>query len=279
MVVKKAYEYGRTKLSEHGTETPDIDARAILEDILGIEFGKLSLYHDQELSKEQADIYIQNIEKRCKNMPLSYITNKKEFYSFSFYVNEGVLIPRPETENLVTAVLENLPDKKDIKIADLCSGSGCIGITIALKTGFHVQLFELSEEAIEISKINCNKLHAKNIKITKMDILSEELTEGFDVIVSNPPYIPADDLEYVMPEVRNFEPEMALTDNEDGLKFYKRIAELAKKSLNKGGILAVEVGINQHNLVKDILTKTFPHSKTEVITDYFGVERVLITKL
>ena len=270
MVVRELYELGLNMLES-------VDVRAILEDTLNIEFGKLILHFEDLVSEKDIDTCVKNFEKRYKNMPLSYITNKKEFYSFSFYVKEGVLIPRPETENLVTAVLENLPDKKDIKIADLCSGSGCIGITLALKTGMPVSLFEISDEAIEVSKINCDKLSAKNIKITKKNILAEELDECFDVIVSNPPYIPITDMDGIMPEVRDYEPRIALTDNSDGFVFYKRIAELSKKYLKEGGILAVEVGINQHNEVKQIFSEMYEN--IEIIKDYFGIERVVLGRV
>ena len=274
MVVRELYEFGVDKLSE--LEAPKIDARAILEDVLGVEFGKLILHYNDAVTREVYDDYACRLEKRCRNMPLSYITNKKEFYSLSFYVKEGVLIPRPETENLVKAVLDNLPQKKDMKIADLCSGSGCIGITLGLKTGLPVHLYEVSEEAISVSKINCDKLSEKNIKITRKDILSEELEGKYDVIVSNPPYIPLADIPEIMPEVRDYEPKIALTDDGDGFKFYRRILELSKKHLNEGGILAVEVGINQHNEVKKIFAEIY--DDIEIICDYFGIERVVMVK-
>lgn len=255
-----------------GGESPKIDARAILEFLLQIEFGKLPLYlgDSAENIKEE---YFRLILERKKGKPLSYITGKKEFFSRNFHVREGVLIPRPETENLVSAVLDRLP-KESVAVADLCSGSGCIGITLALESKNPVDLFELSSDAIAVSKENAEMLGA-NVNIFKKDILTEGLPKKYDVIVSNPPYIPLSDMCYLMTDVVDYEPEMALTDGGDGLLFYRRLVALAKEYLSEGGILAVEIGINQHLLVAEIMK---PLGKPEIITDYFGVERVVLSK-
>ena len=255
-----------------GGESPKIDARAILEYLLKIEFGKLPLYLG-ESADGISEEYFRLITERKAGKPLSYITGKKEFFSRNFHVREGVLSPRPETENLVSAVLERLP-KEPVAIADLCAGSGCIGITLALESGNSVDLYELSPDAISISRENAEALSA-NVNIYKMDVLQEELPKKYDVMVSNPPYIPISDMCYLMTDVLDYEPEMALTDGADGLLFYRRLTELAKKHLSDGGILAVEIGINQHFLVADIMK---PLGKPEIITDYFGVERVILVK-
>lgn len=253
-------------------ESPKIDARAILEHLLKIEFGKLPLYLADNAEDIKED-YFRLIGERKEGKPLSYITGKKEFFSRNFHVRDGVLIPRPETENLVSAVLERLP-KETVTIADLCSGSGCIGITIALETGQSVDLYELSADAIAVSKENAQTLGA-HVNILRKDILKEELEKQYDVMISNPPYIPLSDMQYLMTDVVDYEPEMALTDGGDGLLFYRRLAFLAEKFLVDGGVLAVEIGINQHFLVADIMK---PLGKPEIISDYFGVERVVLVK-
>ncbi len=253
-------------------ESPKTDARAILEFLLKIDFGKLPLYLGDS-ADDIGEEYFRLVKERKEGKPLSYITGKKEFFSRNFHVREGVLIPRPETENLVSAVLERLP-KDAVQIADLCSGSGCIGITLALESGCPVDLYELSPEAIAISKENAEALGA-DVSVYQKDILKEELPKKYDVIVSNPPYIPVFDMQYLMTDVVDYEPEMALTDGGDGLVFYHRLAFLAEKFLTDGGILAVEIGINQHLLVADILKSL---GKPEIISDYFGVERVVLVK-
>jgi release factor glutamine methyltransferase len=281
--ILELYQAGINELTKNKIETPKIDARAILEHILGIDFGKLSLYYNNDAQNIENE-YLNKIKLRCENMPLSYITNKKEFFSLPFYVCQGALIPRAETENLVQAALDNAECrmqnalKQPLAVADVCSGSGCIGISIALKKPLAVvDLYELSDEAIRISKINKENLGAKNVAIIKKDILNDNLDRRYDIIVSNPPYIPKDEIPTLMSEVRDYEPQMALTDGEDGNLFYKRLAELTKLHLNKGGILAVEVGINQHNIVKNIFIDILgENGKINIIKDYFGIERVLI---
>ncbi len=274
MTIKELYEQGISLLSE--TESPKTDARAILEHLLGLDFGKLPLKFPEDATSV-SDAYLLRIKERANNKPLSYIIGKKEFFSRDFCVREGVLIPRPETENLVSAILERLPKNPEqpIRIADLCSGSGCIGITLALESGNAVDLYELSPEAIAISRENAKNLDATTVNIFSMDVLNEELPKTYDVIVSNPPYIPQSDLQYLMSDVIDYEPKMALTDGGDGLLFYRRLVVLAEKALTDGGILAVEIGINQHLLVAEILNAL---GKPEIISDYFGVERVVLVK-
>ncbi len=271
MTVKELYEQGIALLS--GGESPKIDARAILEHLLQIDFGKLPLYLGDS-AEGISEEYFRLIRERKEGKPLSYITGGKEFFSRNFHVREGVLIPRPETENLVSAVLERLP-KQPVRIADICSGSGCIGVTLALESGNSVDLYELSPEALAISRENAESLGAKTVQIFPKDILVEEFDQTYDVMVSNPPYIPLSDMQYLMTDVVDYEPEMALTDGGDGLLFYRRLVSLAKESLAEGGILAAEVGINQHLLVAEIFSGL---GKPEIISDYFGVERVVLVK-
>lgn len=272
MTIKELYEQGIALLSE--SESPKTDARVILEHILAIDSGKLPLYFPNDADSVK-DSYLQKIGERKAHKPLSYITGNKEFYSRNFYITDGVLVPRPETENLVSAVLERLP-AGPVQIADVCSGSGCIGITLALESDQSVDLYELSSRAVAVSYENANRLGAKNVTVYERDMLKNPLEKTYDVIVSNPPYIPVDDLDLLMPDVKDYEPRMALTDEGDGLRFYKRLCELSKTQLKEGGMLAAEVGINQHHLVEQIFA---PLGKTEIICDYFGVERVvLVTK-
>ncbi len=271
MTVKELYEKGIAYLAD--TESPKTDARAILENLLGVEFGKLPLYYNNCIENVEEE-YVRLLHQRKNCKPLSYITGKKEFFSREFKVREGVLIPRPETENLVSAVLERLPEKS-VKIADLCSGSGCIGITLSLESGNEVDLYELSPDAIFVSKENIENLGARKVTVYQRDILSETPNQMYDVMVSNPPYIPLADMSLLMSDVKDYEPKMALTDGGDGLRFYKRIAQLGETFLADGGVLAVEVGINQHRLVADIFCSL---GKPEIISDYFGIERVVLIK-
>lgn len=271
ITVKELYEQGISLLSE--IESPKTDARAILEHLLQIDFGKLPLFFGESAEAIKED-YLRMIHERRQNKPLSYLTGKKEFFSRTFLVSEGVLIPRPETENLVSAILERL-EKNFIRIADVCSGSGCIGITLALETENSVDLYELSTEAVAVSQANIEALDAKNVTVYRRDILDNPLETTYDVLVSNPPYIPLEDMDLLMPDVKDYEPKMALTDGGDGMLFYRRLVELANNHLTEGGILAVEVGINLHTPVAELFCKL---GKPEIIQDYFGVERVVLVR-
>ena len=271
MTVKELYEQGISLLSE--TESPKTDARAILEHLLNLEFGKLPLVFDRDATPIEEE-YRKLIKERAQNKPLSYITGKKEFFSREFLVGEGVLIPRPETENLVSAVLEHIVTP-DMRIADVCSGSGCIGITLALESGTAVDLYELSAEAIFISQKNAEVLSAETVTVYPRDILVQGLEGTYDIIVSNPPYIPLEDMDFLMPDVKDYEPRMALTDEGDGLRFYKRLCELASVHLKPGGVLAAEVGINLHTPVAELFSTL---GEVSIFKDYFGVERVVLVQ-
>lgn len=271
MTVKELYEMGISLLA--GEESPKTDARVILEHLLGCGSGKLVLYYPENADSVQ-EAYLAKIRERKQHKPLSYITGEKEFFSRSFLVKEGVLVPRPETENLVSFVLERL-SQAPVTIADVCSGSGCIGITLSLESGNCADLYELSPDALEISGENIRRLKANRVTAFQRDVLTQSLDKVYDVIVSNPPYIPKEDMELLMPDVRDYEPTMALTDGGDGLLFYKRLAELSHTCLVEGGILAAEVGINQHRLVAEIFSQV---GKPEILCDYFGVERVVLVK-
>ena len=283
LTVRTLYEQGLKKLTECSVENPQTDARAILENILNIDFGKIILHYDDVCEESAAEIYLEKISQRCGFMPLAYIINHKEFFSLPFFVKEGVLVPRPETENLVSAVLSAVEGREKLKIADVCSGSGCIGIALARNlTNSDIFLFDVSEIAVEVANINKNRLNTYNVSVFQKDILANDLrTDGnsdglFDVIVANPPYIPSDEMDDLMPDVQLHEPKIALTDYGDGMTFYKRITVLAKKHLRSGGILAFEVSINRHNDVKRLVNDVFPDNGVEIINDYFGIERIVL---
>lgn len=268
--VKEAYINSSEALKASEIESFLIDTRVILEHILNIESGKLPLYYDKILTKSEQKSLENAIEKRAAHTPVAYITNKKEFYSFDFYVEKGVLIPRGDTELLVSEALKAIKSKDEkIKIADLCCGSGCIGLTLAkLIPKSEVTLFDISDKAIEITKKNIERLGIKNAKAVKADILKDELPESYELIVSNPPYIPACDIAGLEKTVKAYEPICALTDNSDGLTFYKRLKYLSKH-LELNGILLAEIGINQLYDVKNIF------GSLDYICDLANIPRVI----
>lgn len=271
--VREAYKKSTEALKSAGIESFLIDSRVILEHILNIESGKLPLYYDKILTKSEQKSLENAIEKRAAHTPVAYITNKKEFYSLDFYVEEGVLIPRGDTELLVSEALKAIKEinakGEKIKIADLCCGSGCIGLTLAkFIPKSEVTLFDISDKAIEITKKNAERLGIKNAKAVKADILKEELPESYSLIVSNPPYIPICDIACLEKTVKTYEPTNALTDNSDGLTFYKRLKYLSKR-LESNGILLAEIGINQLYDVKNIF------GSLDYICDLANIPRVI----
>lgn len=271
VTVREAYKAAAESLKNHGTEFYNADARILLECVLGIDSGKLALYYDSALSEENAQKYREYIKFRIKNVPVSYITNKKEFYSLDFYVDNRVLIPRFDTEILADEAIKHAQNVKTA--ADLCCGSGCIGLTLAkFCPHLSADLFDISDGAVEVSRINTQKLDIKNADVIKLDILKNPLPKKYDMILSNPPYIPICDIDGLSDDVKKYEPVNALTDGLDGLTFYKRLKILAQEHLNDGGIMLLEIGINQLDDMKKIF------GEIEFLKDINGIPRVIIYK-
>lgn len=215
------------------------------------------------------------LKRRLDGEPLQYILNEAEFMSLDFSVQQGVLIPRSDTETLVELVLDKTHDK-DVKIADICTGSGCIGISLAhYNKNSVVDLFDVSDVAIETAKSNIERHNlSERVHIYKTDILREHPTGMYDIIVSNPPYIEKSVIDTLQTEVKDYEPLIALDGGDDGLLFYRRITEIAHKFLKKGGILAYEIGYNQAKSVSELMAENFRN--IEVFKDLCNNDRVVI---
>ena len=270
--VKDAYTKAADLLKKNGIEFYSADARILLESVLNIESGKLPIYYQNVLEYDEEKRYGDFIEKRIKKVPVSYITNKKEFYSLDFYVESGVLIPRCDTEILADEALKAAKEPSDA--ADLCCGSGCIGLTLAKYRPYvHTELFDISPAAVRVSKINKERLKIENASVSELDIMKFELPHKYDMILSNPPYIPRNDFDSLQEDVKNYEPALALTDGGDGLSFYKRLKYLSDKYLKKHGILVAEIGINQLEDVKKIF------GDIDYVCDLSGIPRVIKYKV
>ena len=207
--------------------------------------------------------------------PLQYILGECEFMSLDFYVESGVLIPRSDTETLVEAVIEKTDENKNMKILDICTGSGCIGISTAhFRSSAYVDLIDISDKAIEIAKKNIVRNNVQSrVKVQKMDILNEYPSEKYDIVVSNPPYIETEVVDTLQTEVKNHEPRLALDGGKDGLIFYRRITEIAPEILKKGGMLAFEIGYNQGKAVSALMGKNF--CDVRIIQDFSKNDRVV----
>ena len=251
------------------------------------------LSEQDEQVQEQIRTYREMIEKRASRIPLQQILGSQEFMGLEFYVNEHVLIPRQDTETLVELVLQEQQDPEK-KLLDLCTGSGCIAISLAVKGGYRsVTATDLSEEALKVAERNAKTHGFAVVSHTETQDAAEQaghpfiFRQGdlftampqseagtFDIITSNPPYIPTAVIATLEPEVREHEPMMALDGTEDGLKFYRRIAKEAGTWLKPGGAVYLEIGYDQGKAVSELLSEA-GFDKARVVKDLPGKDRVV----
>ena len=206
-------------------------------------------------------------------MPLWKVIGNTNFCGYEIDINEDVLCPRPETENLVEKALTYI--KGDSKVLDLCTGSGCIAIAIAKEKNVNVLATDISEKAIIVAKKNVAKNECENLVTIEQSDLFEKIDGKFNVIVSNPPYIKTEDIASLDTEVKDFDPLIALDGGKDGLDFYRRINDGAKAHLNKGGVILMECGEEQ---ASDI-AKIFDAFETKIEKDLEGVDRIVIATI
>lgn len=257
-------------LNKQGITDANVDAWYLLAHVFGIKRTDYYLHGDEEVPTEPGKRYLEFVEKRAGHIPLQQLTGVQEFMGIEFMVNEDVLIPRQDTECLAEEVLKVCKDKS---VLDMCTGSGCIIISLA-KLGSLKRAVgaDISEKALMIAAENVRRNEA-TVELVKSDLFDK--VEGtFDIIVSNPPYIPAGEIRTLMPEVRDHEPLLALEAGEDGFLFYRRIAAACGKHLNKGGYLFLEIGCNQGEDVKQILTAE-GFCNVMIKKDLSGLDRVV----
>ncbi len=271
--IKLSTEY----LEKKGVESPRINAELLLAHILNCKRLDLYLTFDRPLSDEEVALYRSFLKRRGEYEPLQYIVGSVEFYGLPFLVNSSVLIPRQETEILVEEIIEQNKDRQGLKILDIGTGSGNIAISLAKNLpDAEVTATDISKEALVVAGKNsfCNGTESK-VKFIENDILKGYPEEkGFDVVVSNPPYVSVNDFEGLRPELKVYEPRQALTDNADGLFYYREISAKARELLLPGGRLYFETGEGQADAVKKILEeKNF--GAIRIKNDYLDIERVV----
>lgn len=255
---------------KHGISSSDIDW--IVCEVLNIKRGQLQM--PATVKASQIAKINSLVEELKSGKPLQYILGHTEFYGLKFYVDNNVLIPRMETEQLVEQAIISLKETDGRKVLDLCCGSGCIGLSISKKTNACVTLSDKSAEALEVAKRNAESLQVQ-AGFVQSDMF-ESLTGKFDLVVSNPPYIPSEDIDGLDRNVK-FEPRRALDGGKDGLDFYRLIVKDVDKVLKENGLLMLEVGINQARKVSGLLAEKF--RDIQILNDYEGLERVIIGKL
>lgn len=266
---------GTKMLTQAGIDEAELDARYILEYITGLNSAQYFIHSEDIIEKNKAEEFFRLIERRSKRIPLSYVIGTRDFFGLTFKVDENVLIPEQETELLVEEVIKYSEGKS---VLDMCTGSGCIAISIALfGKPSKVAASDISEKALEVARENAKSLKSGEISFIQGDMF-ENVTDKFDIIVSNPPYIETGEIDELMPEVRDYIPRLALDGDIDGLKFYRIISKEAVKKLNKNGRIFYEIGYNQSRAVASILLEN-GFTDVKIMKDYSGLDRLVMAKL
>lgn len=263
---------GKNKLETAGCLEAPADARALLFHVFRLTLGSYAARSEDEAPKEGEESYFAAINERMSRRPLGYIIGEAPFYGRDFYVNEDVLIPRFDTEVLVFEAL-SLMQEGD-RVLDLCTGSGCIPVTLALEgpAGCRIDALDISKGALAVAEKNAAR-HRAAVNFILSDLF-ENISGRYAIITANPPYIPSGVIGTLMPEVRDHEPRIALDGASDGLYFYVRIAAEAKDHLDPGGHLVMEIGYDQGEAVSRILREAGYHD-VRIVKDLAGLDRVV----
>lgn len=266
-------------LSLAGCDSPEFDVQQLFDFCLNINKTQLLLKANESIDGIDFTYFDECLEKRKNRIPLQYILGEWGFHKYKFKVGEGVLIPRPETELIPEYIYNKLKSNPPKVVYDICTGSGCIGITIAkLFPSAKVFCIDISDTAIEYATLNKERLEADNVKVIKGDMLDPTTPLGLpfaDVIVSNPPYIKTEELPQLQKEVQ-FEPSLALDGGEDGLKFYRALRDNWFSFLNLDGYMLLECGENQATDILEIFLTTAKGAR--ILKDGQDIERVVVLK-
>ncbi|MFW6022023.1 MAG: peptide chain release factor N(5)-glutamine methyltransferase [Halanaerobiaceae bacterium] len=268
---------------KHNIAEPRLDAEVLLAHVLKKDRIQLYVNFDLPLQNEEIDKYRNLVRKRASRIPVAYLIGEKEFMSMNLYIERGVLIPRPETEQLVEKVIEYCKENmiEEPNIVDVGSGSGAISVSLAhYIPGSRILAVDISDKAVEITSKNIEKYElGDRVSVIKGDLLSPLLKidkKNVDIVISNPPYINSEDMKTLPMEVQK-EPELALSGGKDGLEFYRKIIKQAPDVLKKSGLLALEIGYNQGDTVRELLIDGWDN--IEVAKDYSGHERIVLASV
>lgn len=284
--IQNLLKTANAKLKER--RNPQLDSMLLLCYVLNVDKTYIYTHREEVIDGETVDKFYKLVEKRSKGYPLQYIIKKQEFMGLDFFVDEGVLVPRPDTEILVESIIKlvnesNMRDKDKINIVDIGTGSGAITLSLAhyIKNAF-IYSIDISQDALNIAKRNCKNLRLENrVEFLNGDLFKplENLYKEIDIVVSNPPYIPTKDITNLEAEVSQYEPKLALDGGIDGLNYYKKIIQQAPKHLKENGILALEIGYNQGKDLKKLLQQIGKFDNIEIKKDLAGHDRVVIAML
>ena len=271
--------WGEKYLKEKSIENPRIEIELFLQHLFECKRIDLYLQFETIVKPESLAILRKWITRRINNEPIQYILGSSEFYGRSFIVNKNVLIPRPETEILIDISIEELKNVNSPLILDVGTGSGCIAITIALEIPLSTIIaIDIDERAISVAKNNIEKHEVKNIEFVVTDIFDEKINKKADMLISNPPYIAKEEVSGLMKEVKDYEPLVALTDNNDGLKFYRRFAEIIPRILKENGTAIMEVGTEDHPVRVEEIFREYGFNDIRTELDLNKDKRALVIK-
>lgn len=280
--LSKVVHEAAQRLRENGVDNADFDSFALMSAVNGMNRTYYLMHGNDAVSLEDYQKFTAYIDRRCKREPLQHILGKAYFFGYEFQVNENVLVPRPDTEILVEEALK-VTDSNSM-VLDMCTGSGCIILTLALEKHLKKGLgVDVSEKALVVARENAEKLSVENVTFLQSDLfdgVQKHFTEGVcaDVIVSNPPYIPTDVIRGLSEEVRLHDPMLALDGHGDGLHFYREITRQAGKYLKQGGYLLYEIGHDQSEAVEGLLREA-GFKEVSTIKDLAGLDRVVKGRL
>ena len=271
MEYRKLYDRGVSLLCEVKIEEAALDARLLLEEICGTDRNDLLVHGDRLVTEEQYNCYVNYIDMRRRHIPLQHILGYQEFMGLKFKVTPDVLIPRQDTETLVEEVMRNLHD--GMHILDMCTGSGCILLSLLRYSNDCVGVgCDLSEKALKVARENAHELSLE-AEFIQSDLF-ENVCGKYEIIVSNPPYIPSGEISTLMEEVKDHDPLLALDGREDGLYFYREIIKKAGQYLHPGGMLFLEIGCSQAEDVCRYM-KEADYKEVAVCKDLAGLDRVV----
>ena len=278
MYLKDVLRAAVMRLEDHRVGSPRMNAEVLLMHTLGCDRAYLYAHPERQLSEDELSRYDEVLSERARGVPAQYITGHQEFYGLDFIVSPAVLIPRPETEHLVEAVLDltnHLPVAP--RIVDVGTGSGAIAIALANELpDAYMYASDLSADALEIARANATRLQVeKDIEFRQADLLEGYPDETFDIVVSNPPYVGESEHDKVQLEVRKFEPHMAVFGGPEGMDIYRRLIPQARRVLKPNRWLAMEIGYSQEASVRELLAGW---EEVSSIPDLQGIPRVVMAK-
>ena len=275
MTIRELYRQGLSLLLHHGLENESLDCDLLLAKALGKSTSYRHIHPNDVVLKSQEEIFLKYIQRRTEHEPLQYLLGTWSFFGRDFFVGEGVLIPRPETEDLVQCALKKISEKKNPVVYDLCAGSGAIGLTVALECpSAEVYLFEKYDAAFSYLTKNAEKFRLDNVHLLKEDVLlgCSHIIPNADVLISNPPYIESAELPLLQAEVQK-EPSAALDGGKTGLDFYIAIYQKWLNKTNPDAFLFFECGENQSASILSIFKEKLTH--TLVHYDFNMVDRII----